>query len=264
MTLKNNGTKTISEFLKWLGENTTIIRIDDKDLITENDTMCYIDRFNKAHLMGFQNEPHVQVDLTDLKKSWDNIWQSFGNSWDKKMQNFRFLYDAFQLFYYSFEQLDYNKKLSINCRDDVDKKQYLNMLTGIHLYGMYSHGKTCVDLLDRLKLSISDVDKKFSKKFAETRNKFIEHNHNPKGFASFQLESSMWSTISTNSLLKIYIHDIDNKSERIKHVDIDYYQDYFDLEMVMTDAIKSFSSTITPKVQKGTRPDWSAKLMYLS
>lgn len=234
--------KHIDQFIEWLKKNTTVIKIADNSR-TENKNYLilghgYTDRFNKAHLIGFENECHVQVDLTSLEENWEVIWQSFGNKWNKKRQNYRFLYDSFKLFYYSFEQLNHNKKLSINYRD-ANRQQYLNMLTGINLYGMYHHGKKCIDLLHRLKLIKSKNNKTFCKKFSETRNKFIEHNYNPNGFTHFQLETSIWSTISTNSLMEIYIHDVNIKHERTHDIFIDYYQDYFDLEMLITNIIKS-------------------------
>lgn len=186
----------------------------------------------------FQTNQGVQIDLSGLVQHWNNKWKSFGDSWTEERQNYRFLYDSFIFFYYSFEQLRHNKVSSINtaCADQ-EKSLYFNNLSGLSLYGTYHHGKKCIDLLRTLKLiNSTHSDWIFCNKFSKTRNKLIEHNHNPNGL-NIQIDPSIWSLAGTNSLMKISIH---NAKERAYDAYIDYYQDYYDLERVISEIIKQF------------------------
>jgi len=120
---------------------------------------------------------------------------------------------------------------------------HLNELTGVSLYGMYHHGKKCIDLLKALKLiDENHTNWEFLKKFRETRNKLIEHNYNPeisKGKKlNLQIDPSIWSLASTDSRLEIHIHKPD--TERAFDVYVDYYEDYYQLEKIITDIIKKF------------------------
>jgi len=76
----------------------------------------------------------------------------------------------------------------------------------------------------------------FCKKFSETRNKLIEHNHNPNGL-NLQIDPSIWSLASTKSSLEINIH-LPN-TERAYDAYVDYYEDYYKLEKTITDIISS-------------------------
>ncbi len=188
----------------------------------------------------FQKDQGQQIDLHSLEKFWNKKWKSFGKKWNKERQNYRFLYDSFKLFYFSSEQLRFNKVACINeaFRDRL-KMLHLNELTGVSLYGMYHHGKKCIDLLKTLNL----INKRhpawnFCKKFSGTRNKLIEHNFNPKGFNNLQIDPSIWSLVSTNSLMEISIHT--EKKERVYDAYIDYYEDYYQLERIIIDIIKKF------------------------
>ena len=108
------------------------------------------------------------------------------------------------------------------------KELHLNELIGVSLYGMYHHGKKCIDLLKTLQLiDAQHPEQNFVSRFSETRNKFIEHNYNPYGL-KFQIDPSIWSLAGTNSLLEIHIHTPD--TERAFDAYIDYYEDYYRLE----------------------------------
>jgi len=210
---------------------TTIIKPDD-NLNRES-------IFGEEYISRFQEDQSEQVNLIDLEVFWNNKWKSFSNSWNKERQDYRFLYDSFKLFYFSFEQLRFNKVACIEeALGDEFKMLHFNELTGVSLYGMYHHGKKCVDLLKKLDLiDINCQDGIFCKKFSETRNKLIEHNFNPNNL-NLQIEPSIWSLSSTNSLMQISIHT--ETEERAYDVYIDYYNDYFKLEKVIVDIVKKF------------------------
>lgn len=217
--------------IKKLSKSTTIVKIfnnaTNKTILGKN----YLDRFNK--------DQGKQVDLDILEPKWEKKWRSFNNSWTPKRQNYRFLYHSFKLFYFSFEQLRFNK---ISCIDETFgnkfKMFHLNDISGVGLYGIYHHGKKCIDLLEGLQLINKNHKKyKFLNKFKETRNKIIEHNPSPRGF-KLMLESSTWSLAATNSLLEIHIHK--PSGERVFDAYIDYYEDYYKLEKIIADIIKNF------------------------
>lgn len=181
-----------------------------------------------------------QINLNILENNWKNKFISFGNKWDKERQNYRFLRDSFELFYYSFKQLHFNKVACINENSDNQReKLYFNSFAGANLYGMYYHGKKCIDLLEKLNLfDKQNYDLNYIEKFRETRNKLIEHNYNPFGL-KLQIDPSIWRLASnTHSLLEIYIHK--NNSERAYDATVDYYEDYYRLENIITNIIKRF------------------------
>jgi len=210
---------------------TTIIKPDD-NLNRES-------IFGEEYISRFQEDQSEQVNLIDLEVFWNNKWKSFSNSWNKERQDYRFLYDSFKLFYFSFEQLRFNKVACIEeALGDEFKMLHFNELTGVSLYGMYHHGKKCIDLLKVLKLiDENHNDWKFLTKFRETRDKLIEHNYNPYGL-NLLIEPSIWSLVSTNSCLEIHIHMPD--TERAFDVYVDYYEDYYQLEKIITEIIKKF------------------------
>ena len=80
-------------------------------------------------------------------------------------------------------------------------------------------------------------DWEFLRKFSETRNKLIEHNYNPSGL-DLQIDPSIWSLASTNSRLEIHIHK--PNIERAFDVYVDYYEDYYKLEKIIAEIIKTF------------------------
>ena len=211
---------------------TTIIKVDDNS----SGKTIFGDKY---YISKFQRDQGQQIDLNTLEGNWENKWKSFGNNWNEEIQNCRFFYDSFKLFYFSFEQLRFNKVACINeaFRNRL-KMLHLNELTGVNLYGMDYHGKKCIDLLKVPKLIDKNQDDwEFLTKFSETRNKLIEHNYNPRGL-NLQIDPSIWSLVSTNSCLEIHIHKPD--SERAFDVYVDYYEDYYQLEKIITDIIKKF------------------------
>jgi len=215
-------------------ELTTIVKVTDnqscKDIYPENDGY-YVSRFQK--------DQGRQVDLSSLVNNWERKWQSFGDKWNKERQNYRFLFNSFKLFWLSFEQLNFNKVACSNQTfGDRLKMRRFNDLTGVALYGIYHHGKKCIDLLKDLKLlEQGSSGYQFCNRYAETRNKFIEHNYNPSNF-KYQIDPQSWSLVSTDSLLEIHIHE-ENK-ERKFDVHVDYYEDYYQLEIIIVDIIREF------------------------
>jgi hypothetical protein len=113
-----------------------------------------------------------------------------------------------------------------------------NNLAGVNLYGVYNYGKKCIDLAKKLKIenTLNTIERKFIKKFSETRNKLLEHNFNPSGF-KLKIDPSIWSLAGTNSFMDIIIHGIE---EREYDVQIDYYEDYYKLENILVKIIKKF------------------------
>jgi len=218
--------------IKKLIDLTTIVKVDDN---TTRKTIFGDEYF----VSRFQKDQEQQVNLSDFVDNWKNKWKSFGNNWNGERQNYRFLYDSFELFYFSFEQLRFNKVACINeAFGNKLKMLHFNELTGVSLYGMYHHGKKCIDLLKALKLiDENHNDWEFLKNFSETRNKLIEHNYNPYGL-NLQIDPSIWSLASTDSRLEIHIHK--PNIERAFAVYVDYYEDYYRLEKIITDIIKKF------------------------
>jgi len=218
--------------IKKLIDLTTIVKVDDN---VSRQTIFGDEYF----VSRFQKDQEQQVNLSDFEDNWNNKWKSFGNNWNKERQNYRFLYDSFRLFYFSFGQLRFNKVACINeAFGNRLKMLHLNELTGVSLYGMYHHGKKCIDLLKALKLiDENHNDWEFLTKFSETRNKLIEHNYNPCGL-NLQIDPSIWSLASTDSRLEIHIHK--PNTERAFDVYVDYYKDYYQLEKIITDIIKKF------------------------
>ncbi len=217
--------------IKKLIKLTTIVKVDDN---VSRKTI-----FGDEHCVSrFQKNQGQQIILNHLENNWNNIWKSLGDKWDKKRQNYRFLYDSFRLFYFSFEQLRFNKVAGINDiygNKNLRQRFHFHELTGVGVYGMYHHGKKCIDLLNTLRL-IDPTHRDFCKKFSETRNKLIEHNHNPKGL-NLQIDPSIWSLASTDSFLEIHIH-LPN-TERAYDAYVDYYEDYYRLEKIITDIIRA-------------------------
>ncbi len=220
-------------------ELTTIVRVEDnvsRQTIFGDEYHFVSDRYFFGR---FQNDQEQQVNLSELEDNWNNKWKSFGNNWNEERQNYRFLYDSFRLFYFSFEQLRLNKvAYIINVYGDKLELLHLSELAGVSLYGMYHHGKKCIDLLKILKLiDENHNDWKFLAKFTETRNKLIEHNYNPYGL-NLQIHPLIWGLGSTNSSLEISIHL--PHTERAFDAYVDYYEDYYQLEKIITDIIKKF------------------------
>ncbi|MCK4745226.1 hypothetical protein KAS41_04135 [Candidatus Parcubacteria bacterium] len=221
----------MDEEIKRLVDLTTIIRVDNnKTRKVEFGDECAVSRFST-------NQSN-QINLEELEKYWNKKWESFNNIWNRERQNYRFFYDIFQLFYYSFYQLKQNKVASIqNCRNP-NKMILYNNLEGVNLHGVYNYGKKCIDLVKKFKTenTLNTSERKFIKKFSETRNKLLEHNFNPNGF-KLKIDPSIWSLAGTNSFMDIIIHGI---KEREYDVRIDYYEDYYKLENILVKIIKKF------------------------
>src|SRR5690606_10270741 len=125
--------------LKKLIESTTIVKVYD------NSQRRLI--FGDENLVSRFNVPaNTQCDLTLNEEAWKKKWLSFNGAWSKERQLYRFFYDSFRLFYYSFDQLVKNKIRSINHSEVQEKMLYYDAVCGTSLYGIYHHGKKCIDL----------------------------------------------------------------------------------------------------------------------
>ena len=199
-----------------------------------NQTTCIAVNPLKQSL--YESRYPKQVNLEDLVDYWKNKWVSF-NGWTSKRQSYRFFYTTFRLFYYSFEQLNNNKKDS-ELEENDDKFDYYIYCVGVNLCGVYNFGKKCIDLIKELneENKLNDDEKNFISQFSETRNKIIEHNFNPHNF-THKIDPGFWETTSTNSYLNIKFHENTENEYQCK---IDYYQDYFTLENIFIKIIKSW------------------------
>ncbi|OQB93200.1 MAG: hypothetical protein BWX82_00599 [Parcubacteria group bacterium ADurb.Bin115] len=216
--------------IQQLINTTTIIKVRDN----RDDSIVFGDYYAVSR---FSENQGNQINLSILESYWNNKWYSF-NGYTEERQNCRLLYDAFKFFYFSFEQLRFNKISGIQIIGDVTSQQHFNDLTGVNLFSMYFNGKKCIDLLKKLGLlDANNSNWDFCKRFKETRNKLIEHNYNPSGL-DIQIEPFIWSLSSTDSFMEIFIGR--KLQERIYDVYIDYYEDYYKLEKIISDIIKSF------------------------
>lgn len=178
-----------------------------------------------------------RVDLRDLADCWKNKWKSFSGEWTEERQLYRFLLTTFKLFYYSFMQLNGNKITSEKSENDGKSDYYIHCVGG-NLCGVYNFGKKCIDLIKKLEESnkLNKNEKHFMDQFSKTRNKIIEHNFNPSD-CTYQIDPVFWKDMQTNSYLNIKFHGSGENEYECK---IDYYQDYFRLEKILTKIIKSW------------------------
>ena len=227
----------MDEEIKKLVKLTTIVRVDNNTTRkVEFGDEHLVSRYEKNHLIIY-TKLH-QISLKELEKYWNRKWGFFNNEWNNERQNYRFFYDIFQLFYYSFYQLKQDKIASIQNCHNHDKMILYNKFVGVNLYSVYNYGKKCIDLIRELSIEkLLDInDREFIKKFSETRNKLLEHNFNPKGF-KLRIDPSIWSLAGTHSFMDIIIH---GGIEREYDVQIDYYEDYYKLESILVKIIKIF------------------------
>lgn len=222
----------MNEEIKKLVDKTTIIQVI-------NNTSHKIEYGNENITSRYYNHQKQQIDIDTLKEYWIKKWDSFGDKWTEERQLSRFLFDTFQIFYYSFKQLKHNKATTIRMDPYDPQLDVFIKFSNANLFGVYNYGKKCIDIINKLSLTdiLSDIQIKFVKKFKETRNKIFEHNYNPSGF-NMTIAPSTWSMASTNSICKIAIHS-EKEAEYIAK--IDYYDDYYNLESILVLIINNFS-----------------------
>ena len=75
-----------------------------------------------------------------------------------------------------------------------------------------------------------DLKKIKNSSLERARNKLIEHNYNPNGMA-LQIDPRIFSLVTTDSLLEVWIHTEDK--QRAYVVEVDYYEDYYKLENII-------------------------------
>ena len=216
-----------------------------EQLVAET-TVRYLARRNGTALIGseeqfsrFQRNQREQLDLNLLEPHWQNIFRSFDNRWNDERQNYRYYYDTFKLFYYSFTQLRANKYRAIESAGINSRLEYYNQLAAVNLFGVYTNGKKCAYLVkDKLGLIdwIDEQEIDFLNKYSETRNKIFEHNFNPRRM-KLQIYPNLWSLVETSSWLEIYIYTESGLEYEAK---IDYYEDYYSLEDILAKVIMTF------------------------
>lgn len=220
---------TVQEQLEWLILNTSVLWIErHSDHRTVAGDKVEIDRFERD-----QGDPAVFSER--LEPLWQSKFDSFGDEWNEEREKYRLLYDTMRSFFVSFIGLRMHKVASIEARDNIHEKILQGELAASCLIQMYVSGKKAIDLMSALGISLgSDIERKF----AQTRNKLFEHNHNPGQITDLILEPSFWDLIATKSTLPVYIH---TANEREYEAYIDYYQDYYDLETIFVHAVEHFS-----------------------
>jgi hypothetical protein len=109
-----------------LVQSTTIVKVEDY----RSGEIIAGDKF--YYSKSIEDPLRQQVDLNSLEKKWETKWHSFGNNWTEERQNFRFLYGSFKLFYFSFEQLIFNRVASIDkiFKDKLEEIHF-NELAGV-------------------------------------------------------------------------------------------------------------------------------------
>jgi len=221
----------MNEEIQELVDKTTIVQVI-------NNVTDKVEFGNENITSRYYNHQEQQIDINTLKEHWIKKWGSFGDEWNEERQLYRHFQDTFKLFYYSFYQLVKNKKASIPLNPGDEMLNLYVELSNVNLFGIYSYGKKCIDLIKKLNLhsSLGENDTDFIRRFKETRNKIFEHNYNPSGL-NMTTDPSSWSIASTNSICDISIH---GAKEREFDAKIDYYDDYYKLENVLTSIIMTF------------------------
>lgn len=222
---------TIQEQLDWLIAHTTVLWVE------RHDTQAIVAGTKVENDRFFLDQGNPISFSQVLEPLWQTKFDSFGSQWDVERQKYRLLYDTMKAFFTSFIGLRLNKVASIEARDNVQEKLLQGDLAGSHLIQMYMSGKKALDLMTELQIPVPTG---FDRQFSETRNKLFEHNHNPhaRHLPDLILEPSIWEVIATKSQMTVYVH---TANEREYEAFIDYYQDYYDLEKIFVDAVRSFS-----------------------
>jgi len=221
-------------------KETTIKTIYKNELIKKNP---YLDRED-----CYTPEYKEQIDLKNIENYWNNKWDSFNGIWSHERQLYKYFYDSFRLFYYSFYQLRENKRKlfipgGVSIKMGRQECNLIEQLIGVNSFGVYMHGKKCIDLIKELKLlkCLNEDEKKFIEKFSKTRNWIFEHNFNPhdsKEGLCLSLDPLIWSMKSDNNCLEVNVHS--NNSENKFQLIFSYEDDYFQLELILEKIIKSF------------------------
>ncbi len=223
----------IEDQIEALAQDTTVVWVEcaDHGGVVAGEKKGY-DRF-------FTDQGNPKDFTSDIEPHWQRIFESFGTRWDENRETYRLLYDTMRTFFVSFQGLRINKVAShevidsdASSEEKRKRKIFLADLATSHLIQMYMSGKKAIDLMEKLKIP---HDTYTASKLKETRNKLLEHNHNPRGILKdLILEPDFWSVMATSSYLPVNIHTSKEK-EYIAY--FDYYQDYYDLEEIFYNAI---------------------------
>ena len=134
--------------------NTEIKRLANKTTIIQviNNTTNRVEYSTENITSRYSNHHLKQIDVSTLVEHWQNKWNSFGDIWNEDRQNYRCLFDTFEMFYYSFYQLRKNKSASIPFYPYDERLNIFIKLSGVNLFGIYNYGKKCIDLIKILQL----------------------------------------------------------------------------------------------------------------
>lgn len=226
-------TLTVDDQIESLVDSTTVVWVECSDHrgVVAGEKKDF-DRF-------FTDQGNPKSFTDEIEPHWQRIFAALGSKWDANREIYRLLYDTMRTFFVSFQGLRINKVASHEIRiaatsdQEESKKQKIFQadLATSHLVQMYVSGKKILDLMEKLKIP---HDTYTAGKFKETRNKLMEHNHNPRGMTDLIFEPDFWSVMATSSFLPVHIHT-SKESEYTAY--FDYYQDYYDLEEVIVKAI---------------------------
>jgi hypothetical protein len=183
-------------------------------------------------LTRFQTDEGEPQTIESLEKTWQTIFDQFGNQWNSERQLYRLLYDQVRLFITSFTFLRVHKinLIESRMRDENSFRQFSNCLAS-----MYIFGKKATDLV--LEIDKSESKQDFSKRFSNTRNLIFEHNYSSYLLKNCIVEPSFFNSSGTSSELKVIIHTQHNEAAYNAYAD--YYEDYYMLENELIKWLKS-------------------------
>lgn len=224
--------------IKALIKKTTCVKIERKNGLQDETIYTSED----GTISRFQREQGKQIDINEVLRTFNSLFEKLEQKWDEKYQIYRWLYEYFLTFHKSFELLRFFKVKSIE--DRAFRGQY-EIWT--ELSAMYYSGNKCLQLIeDKLNL-IPEQDKSSAHKIKGARNLFIEHNETPNGIKDYIFEPSIFSLQSSDSFLQIDIHNIASRTELTHIAYIDYYEDYFQTEKIILDALYSVMKKNSPR-----------------
>jgi len=213
---------------------TTLVYIKNKsNLIVGNDLYEWENHPQQLH----SKEPKHFEDLT---KEWEIIWRSFGDYWNHERQLFRYFWEECRCFFQSYNlyRANHSKFLQTCFSEDVDDRELRDILSlnaELAIKSMYEYGRQSLILLKKLETLIStkvNPNIAFSEKFKETRNKFLNHYHDPASYSEFIFDPVLSSVMGTGSCLEIRVH-LPQTKEHIYTVYVNHLDDYFRLEEVL-------------------------------
>lgn len=237
----------INQKLIKLYSQTTAVYIKDKlTIVIGNDSFEWESQPQKLHFKAPR-------EFDDLKSEWENIWGSFGDSWNHERQLFRYFWEESRCFFQSYSLYRHNHaKFLPTCFseavDDLKLRNIFSLNSELAIKSMYEYGRQSLILLEKIEginSKIVNPDLAFSSKFKETRNKFLNHYHDPLNYPEFIFDPVLFSIMGTGSCLEIRVH-LPKTKEHVYTIFINHLDDYFKLESILWLSIEKLA-----KLKKG-------------